>query len=311
MNTNIIPKKSTVIVGFSGGPDSVYLLEQIYELRSTHGITVIAAHLDHEWRANSSEDRDWCKKYCEEKQIPFVSEKISNLLVDPPKTGSKEASARFYRRFFLEAVANKYDNSLVALGHHLDDQIETFFIRLARGTTLAGIGCIKTQDGIYIRPLLSIAKKEILDYLTQRNIPFLIDPTNTDKTILRNHIRANLIPELEKIDPRFIPNIERTINHLQGAYQAFKSATKKIYLEMLENGWINTEQFLDQPNPIKEEIISKILIFKGCKVTQSNSLLAEIIRFLKNGKSKEHLLHPTCKIKKNKGRFSIINPTTK
>ena len=71
-----------------------------------------------------------------------------------PRTGSREGDARLYRRYFLESCAQKYSHSFIALGHHLDDQIETFFIRLARGTTAAGIGCMKEQDGISsIRPL--------------------------------------------------------------------------------------------------------------------------------------------------------------
>ena len=130
MNISIIPKQSTVIVGFSGGPDSVYLLEQIYNLQSTLNIKIIAAHLDNEWRANSTKEMNWCKKYCEKKQITFISKKISELTIDPPKTRSKEASARFYRRFFLDSVAKENPHSFIALGHHLDDQIETFFIRI-------------------------------------------------------------------------------------------------------------------------------------------------------------------------------------
>jgi len=309
MNTNLIPKQSVIIVGFSGGPDSLYLLNELCKLRASHSITLIAAHLNHEWRLDAAQDELWCKEYCNIIGVDFISEKISKLDVKYKANGSKESAARYYRRFFLESIAKKYANSFIALGHHLDDQIETFFIRLARGTTLAGIGSIKEQDGIYIRPLLSISKETILKKLAQNNHSFLIDSTNKDVTFLRNHIRAKIIPELKIVDSRFIKNIERSINSFQESYEAFASITAKIHATMIEDGFINLEQFLAQPAAIKKEILSKELILHGCNVVQSDSLFNEIIRFLKYGQQKQHLVHQSCQIVKNKTNFTVTNPT--
>jgi tRNA(Ile)-lysidine synthase len=308
MNQNIIPKKNTIIVGFSGGPDSVYLLEKLLDIQITEDLTIIAAHLDHEWRTDSSKDVVWCKNYCEQKNIKFITKKISELAIDDPKTGSKEASARIYRQFFLESLAQQHPNSLIALGHHRDDQIETFFIRLARGTTAAGLGCMKPQDGIYIRPLLEISKEEILSFLEKKKIDFLTDPTNQDTAMLRNHIRAKLIPQLQDIDSRFINNIEKTIFHLQDSYDAFKSVAEKMISEITEDNCILTKQFLTFPDSVKDEALSKILIKQQCQITQSNRLFKEIIRFLEHGTQKKHLVHPSCEIIKIKDRFTISNP---
>lgn len=311
MNLKIIPQNSTIIVGFSGGPDSVYLLEKLYDIQTDYNLTIVAAHLDHEWRAESLQDTAWCKAYCNDKQIQFISKKISELPIDQPKTGSKEACARIYRRFFLESIAKQYSNSLIALGHHRDDQIETFFIRLARGTTAAGLGCMKSQDGKYIRPLLEISKEDILSFLEKNSIDFLIDPTNTDMAMLRNHIRAKLIPQLTVIDPRFIKNIEKTILHLQNSYNAFKSVTVKILENISTNNFISIKKFLALQDSIKDEIISKLLIQEQCKITQSGRLFKEIIRFLSHGTQRRHLLHPTCEIIKIKDQFKILNPLSK
>jgi len=308
MNQNIIPKQTTIIVGFSGGSDSAYLLEKLFDIQSDYDLTIIAAHLDHEWRANSSEDVAWCKNYCEQKKIKFITKKISELAIPEPKTGSIEASARIYRRFFLESIAQQHPNSLIALGHHRDDQIETFFIRLARGTTAAGLGCMKPQDGIYIRPLLEISKEEILSFLEEQNIGFLTDPTNKDTTMLRNHIRAKLIPQLQTIDSRFIKNIEKTIFHLQDSYDAFESVTEKMVNEISTENLISTEQFLAFSDSIKDEILSKLLIKQQCQITQSSRLFKEIIRFLDCGTQKKHLVHPSCEVTKIKDQFTISNP---
>lgn len=308
MNQSLITENKSIIVGFSGGPDSVYLLEQLYKLKDQKNLTLVAAHLDHEWRSTSAQDTKWCKEWCEKKEIPFVSKKISELKIDEPKTGSREASARLYRRYFLESITQQYPNSLIALGHHRDDQIETFFIRLARGTTLAGLGCIREQDGIYIRPLLNTAKSEILATLKQNNSSYLTDPSNQDTTLLRNAIRAELIPKLEAIDPRFINNIERTINHLQNNYQAFESLTKNLLQTISRNGNINCSSFLSLHESVQYELLSKLLIHNHSTVTQSQKIFAEIIRFIKEGTQQKHKVHPTCHVLKKAGQFSIVNP---
>ena len=308
MNKKIIPLNSTIIVGFSGGPDSIYLLEKLCKMQHEFNLTIIAAHLDHEWRVESAKDALWCQNYCNQKQIPFVSKKISELALEKPSTGSQEAAARIYRRFFLQSIAQDYPHALIALGHHRDDQIETFFIRLARGTTVAGLGCMKQQSENYIRPLLEISKKEILGFLKQQNIPFLIDSTNINQAFLRNHIRAKLTSQLDEIDSRFIKNIEKTITHLQQTYKTFQDLVKSEQEKITQNGHILTEEFLKLQDPIKHEIISKMFIKERCEVTQSNSLFKEIIRFLQNGKQQKHLVHPTCQVVKQKDFFEIINP---
>ncbi len=308
LNKNIIPQKSTIIVGFSGGPDSVYLLEKLLEIQKEFELTIIAAHLDHEWRTDSAQDLLWCQNYCNQKQIPFVSKKISELMLEKSLTGSKEAAARIYRRFFLQSVAAEYSPALIALGHHRDDQIETFFIRLARGTTLAGLGCMQQQKENYIRPLLKISKQEILNYLEQNHITFLTDSTNSDHAFLRNHIRAKITGQLEAIDARFIKNIEKTITHLQQTYKTFEDLVKSDQEKITQNGRISTKEFLKLQDPIKDEIISKIFIKERCKVTQSNSLFKEIVRFLQHSKQHSHLIHPTCKIIKKQNFFQIVNP---
>ena len=152
---SLIPKNSKVIVGLSGGPDSVFLLHLLAH-KKNHGLVqdVVVAHLDHEWRPNSDEDVQFCHELAKKYDIRLVAAKMSDLSISLKFNGSKEEVARHARRFFFEQLRKKENADTIALAHHAQDQQETFFIRLIRGASLAGLTAIKPQHGYYIRPLL-------------------------------------------------------------------------------------------------------------------------------------------------------------
>jgi len=163
INTHqLIPPGSKLVVGFSGGPDSVFLLHLLASIRTSHNITLIAAHLDHQWRSNSHEDVVFCKTMAEQLNITFISSTINALQKDFNANGSTEAQGRAARRHFFETVLKEQNAQGIALAHHLQDQEETFFIRLIRGSSLSGLTGMLSRDGAYIRPLLEINKSEIL-----------------------------------------------------------------------------------------------------------------------------------------------------
>ena len=152
---NLIAESSKIILGLSGGPDSIYLLHKLASLRNTGTIKeLIAAHLDHEWRQDSAKDVAFCKQACKSLNVPFVSKKLSELNLS--FKGSPEEIGRNARRYFLEQIRTKHNADLIALGHHLQDQEETFFIRLIRGTSLSGLCAMWPKKGFYIRPLLQM-----------------------------------------------------------------------------------------------------------------------------------------------------------
>ncbi len=155
----LIHDGARIIIGLSGGPDSVFLLHALAQLRTTRKLFLVAAHLDHEWRTESAQDMQFCKTLAESYAIPFVAKKISQLSLSYKSNGSKEEYGRKARRFFFESLAQEYNADAIALAHHADDQQETFFIRLMRGATVSGLYGMKPKDGLYIRPLLSIKKK--------------------------------------------------------------------------------------------------------------------------------------------------------
>ena len=160
----IIEPNSTIVVGLSGGPDSVCLLHVLRQLQEEYGLVLIAAHLDHEWRNNSKEDARFCKQYAESLGIHFVEAKASEIVGVRKYNGSKEELGRRLRRSFFESVMQKNNGHSIALGHHANDQQETFFLRMMRGASIAGLSGMKPKERGYLRPLLGCHKHEILEY---------------------------------------------------------------------------------------------------------------------------------------------------
>ena len=144
LNLELIKNNQTILVALSGGPDSVCLLHQMHEIAPVYNLKLIAAHLNHEWRGkDSDQDEEFCKALCEKLQIPFFSKRLSQLSGLPAYNGSKENYARRARKLFLHEIAQQNSAYAIATAHHQDDHIETFFIRLIRGASLAGISGIK------------------------------------------------------------------------------------------------------------------------------------------------------------------------
>ncbi len=287
-----IPTNSTLIVGFSGGPDSVCLLTFLQELAPKLNLKLIAAHFDHQWRQESAKDAAWCKKFCEKRSIAFECQSAPELNFSIKYNGSKEELGRKMRRTFFEKLATKYQADRIALAHHADDQLETFFIRLARGSSIAGLSGMKMIDGLYFRPLLYTSKEEILNYLQHHNIDFLTDQTNTDPKYLRNRIRYNLMPKLQEIDSRFAANIKSCMNHLEKTNIFLdKITTVKMHQISHLNG-IRILSFLELDEVLQHRILMQLFIENKIPLTPSSALFQELLRFLQNDKNSIHKIHP-------------------
>ncbi len=286
---------STLIIGLSGGPDSVYLLHWLVGLRESLGLSLIAAHLDHEWRDTSKDDVTFCEKLCKELQVPFVTKKGSELFGAFEANGSQEQLGRNMRRFFLEHTRQEYNAHAIALAHHQDDQLETFFINLIRGTTITGLCGMKSVEGYFIRPLLSVTKCEILTYLSERQIPYQTDPTNESDAYLRNRIRSKVIPALAACDNRSQSNLVRVMNSLNDTEQFLKKLTAQTLstVTSLENHSLNLEQFFVLDPYLQKRVLHSWLSTntKGtCR--SSEAFLQEVLRFLSSPRGGSHQISP-------------------
>jgi len=304
---SLLVQNSIVIVGLSGGPDSVFLLHYLHSLIPTLKLKLVAAHLNHQWRPTADRDQAFCTELCKTLEIPFVSATLDQIALTKKYNGSKEEFARYKRRAFLEKVADEYQADAIALGHHADDQIETFFIRLVRGATIAGLQGMRPKEGRYIRPLLSISKATIVQYLQENQISFCTDETNQDPSFLRNTVRLNLIPTLTTIDPRISKTVLRTIDHLQETEHFLSSLTKNAFERCLvEKQDLDITSFLAEPNYLQNKILIDWLIHNAASFNPSTAFLKEIHRFIKNKKSISHTLSPKWQIIKSGSTLKII-----
>ncbi len=201
---NLWQKGSKIILGVSGGPDSVAMLDIFAKLAPKYNLKLIVAHVNYGLRGKDSN-----------KDCVFVGKLASRyslkLIEIKPKFrtgGNLENQLREIRYDFFEKVRRQNNFDYISVAHNLDDQTETFLMRVIRGAGLAGLSAMKYKTDKVIRLLLGISRKEILDYLKKNKLRYRIDKTNKEISYLRNKVRHNLISYLEK---NFNPNISKTI----------------------------------------------------------------------------------------------------
>ena len=198
---NLIAPGDTVICAVSGGADSVAMLFALYLLREKLGITLEAAHFNHNLRGEESlRDETFVRELCARYEIPL------HVASGEIRSGKKglEAAARDARYAFLESLPGK-----IATAHTADDNAETILMHLVRGTGLKGLGGIAPQRGKLIRPMLGITRREVEDFLAEWHLPHVEDSTNETDAFLRNRLRHHVMPLLAAENPRIAENLSQ------------------------------------------------------------------------------------------------------
>ncbi len=192
-----------VIVAVSGGPDSMALLHILWEIRENLEISLVAGHLNHGLRPEAEKEKSFVCNVASQLGIPFHWKKADVRGHQQARNLSLQEAAREIRYEFLLAASRKYGATKIALGHTADDQAESLIMRFLRGAGTRGLaGIPPKRDEIIIRPLIRTWKTEILSYLEERKINFLSDPSNRSLHYLRNRVRHELLPILERYNPR-------------------------------------------------------------------------------------------------------------
>ena len=201
-----------VVCALSGGPDSMALLWALYLLREKLQLQLSAAHFNHGLRGEESDrDQEFVTEFCRDYDIPLHLGSASVV------SGAKglEAAARDARYAFLESLPGK-----IATAHHADDNAETVLMHLVRGTGLKGLGGIAPVRGRLIRPMLGITHQEILAFLEEYHIPYVLDSTNGEDAFLRNRIRHQVMPLLRQENPAIPENMSAMALRLRQDEQA-------------------------------------------------------------------------------------------
>ena len=220
-----------VLVGLSGGADSVALTELLLELKPRLGITLVLAHLNHGLRAEAEEDEAFCRSLSERLSLPFASGRADVAERARKSKRSIEDEGRNARYQFLEAQAAQFGAQRIAVGHTLDDQAETFLLRLLRGSGSRGLGAIHpVKDGGIVRPLIEVRRREIESYLEERGASFREDASNADPRFTRNRIRHQELPRLSSAyNPRLVETLARSASLLRDEEEWMEAETRDAF----------------------------------------------------------------------------------
>ena len=198
---------SRVGVGVSGGADSMSLLHFLNSHKNELNIEVIAINVNHNTRKEDSKEANFVEKYCKKLGILCLKTKADALALMEKEKLSMEEACRIVRFEAFEKLREKGLIDYVALGHHLRDQAETILMHIVRGCGLKGASGMEYENGYIIRPFLKLEKGDIMLYMAQNNIPYLVDESNFDTTISRNLIRTEVLPTLRRV----WPNVDEAI----------------------------------------------------------------------------------------------------
>ena len=213
----LITQEQTLVIGVSGGTDSLALLHVLNQLAPRLGIVIHAATLDHQLRgAESAGDVQFVEQVCHEWNIAVTVGRTNVIELAQHQQLGIEAAARLARYDFLAQVAHNLGASTIAVAHHEDDQAETVLMHLLRGAGVHGLSGMALRSLVpnhtdlkLIRPLLSVSRQEIEAYCVEHNLEPRHDSTNSDTSLLRNAIRLEMLPILQRYTPQVKPALAR------------------------------------------------------------------------------------------------------
>ena len=200
LENKLLQEKEKVVVGVSGGPDSICLLEVLYKLQNQLEIELVVAHINHMLRGEeANEDEKYVNDFCVERGIEVYSKRININEFAKKQRMSTETAGREARYQFFREVMKKTNSNKIATAHNANDQVETIFMRIMRGTGLEGLtGISVKRDSIYIRPILFLQREEIEWYCEKNNLNPRIDKSNMERNYSRNKIRLDIIPYMKE-----------------------------------------------------------------------------------------------------------------
>lgn len=296
-DNNLIKSGDKVLVALSGGPDSVCLLNILYNLKAELNIEVGAAHLNHLLRDKDAfEDEEYVKTLCKSLDIPCFVKRVDINKYSKDKKMSSEMAGREARYNFFDDIVKDEGYTKIATAHNANDQAETILFRLMRGSGIEGLCGIKVRRDKIIRPILCLSRKEVEEYIEINNLKPRIDKTNFEKIYNRNKIRLDMIPYIKE---NFNEDIIQTLNRMSVLLQKDN--------EFIEN---SARSFYEK-HCIEQ---SDYFIIKKEMFDNKEAVVTRVIRYALTNFSKTHYdfemkhIYEICNLAKNNSGKTIDLP---
>lgn len=257
---NLISKEDKILVGVSGGPDSISLLNILYQL----GYNICTAHINHGIRETADNDEEFVKKFCEKRNIHCFVKRVK--LKEMASGMTLEEVGRKVRYDFFYEIMNQENCTKIATAHNANDNAETVIMNIIRGSGMSGLKGIDAKRNNIIRPLIEITRREIEEYCESENLNPCHDETNDEAVYTRNKVRLELVPYIEKnINSNVINNINRMSEIISSEEEFINmqvdSAYKECILKEYEGKVVcNLKVFNKLDSVIKRRLIIKFII---------------------------------------------------
>ena len=315
---NLIENGDKIVIGVSGGPDSIALLNVILEIKNENKINfnMVVCHINHMIRDEANDDEEYVSNFCKENNIEFYVKRIEiEKIAKESKVGTEEAGRNARYQFFHE-ILQKTSSNKIATAHTGNDNAETVLMNIIRGSSTSGLKGIDVVRNNLIRPLIKCNRNEIEEYCKKNNLNPRIDKTNFENIYTRNKVRNMLIPYIkENFNPNIIESLNRLSDLSKQENEYLEDETKKAYKKILITAK-NDEIILDLKGFNLQEIVIKqrlvlytINILFGTRSGIEKKHIEDILKLCSNNIGNKYLI-PNKKVKilvKNKKIFFISN----
>jgi len=257
---SLIKRGEKILIGVSGGIDSMTLLYILNELKEAFSITLGVATFNHKIRSESEKEVELVKNYADALGLPFFKGEGDAIAFSKETRKSLEDAARELRFNFLFSIAKEVGFDKIALAHNLNDFVETFFIHLLKGSGARGLTSLLGMERNVIHPLIEITRREIVGFANEKGIPYATDYLNFDLSYERNKLRHQILPLLSSISEHFEEHILRLSDVIfyEDAYLERIAEIEFKTISRQDNGF-SLVLFNELPLPIKRRLLRKIL----------------------------------------------------
>ena len=318
----LIENGNNIVIGVSGGPDSMALLNVLISLKKDKKLNyeIVVAHINHGIRVEAEEETKYVENFCKENEIQcFVRREKVEELAKEQKIGTEEAGRKL-RYSFFEEVARKVNANKIATAHTANDNAETILMNLIRGSGTSGLKGIEAKrDNKYIRPLIECTRKEIEEYCEKNKLEPKLYKTNNENIYTRNKIRNVLLPLIEsEFNPNIVNSLNRMSQIVREENEYLQKQVEKIYKEVVIKEYLGNELFenenmilLDLKKFNNEDAVIKnrlVLYTINRLLGTSQNIemihISDIIKLCKNNIGNKYLVpNKKVKVMVNKGKI--------